>query len=110
MYDKDSLATLSVYGITGSPPHVRERPVKVKSTACFDGITPACAGKTFRAIIRLKSLVGSPPHVRERLKPFENFLNVVGITPACAGKTFIPRLRGFVPRDHPRMCGKDDNI
>ena len=107
MCGKDAEKRISAFIFQGSPPHVRERlrgrPVRRQ----FDGITPACAGKTwwidgpvlveedhprmcgkdgteweFKAVG-----VGSPPHVRERLLLCKNILKWLGITPACAGKT-----------------------
>ena len=91
----------------GSPPRVREKPTSNEANARWSGITPACAGKTDRNVIRYVGgrdhprvcgknsipafgnamTAGSPPRVRE--KPvFKNGVGrSTGITPACAGKT-----------------------
>ena len=91
----------------GSPPHVRERQLVKQGTLHKMRITPACAGKTFRAFLGIDgrrdhprmcgkdaligrttfAMRGSPPHVREKLST---------LTPS--------EVRA---RDHPRMCGKD---
>ena len=73
--------------ISGSPPHVRGKPVVVQGFHSVVGITPACAGKTLyvgrpRSDSRdhprmcgennliwylLLAIRGSPPHVRGKL-------------------------------------------
>ena len=70
----------------GSPPHVREKLDQLNLAVSFNGITPACAGKTQMQINRHNSfrdhprmcgknvltslestgVPGSPPHVREK--------------------------------------------
>ena len=76
------------------------------------GITPACAGKSFPAVLHFglvedhprvcgeKALVashkyyatGSPPRVRGKGLGLQVNVRLVGITPACAGKS-VPVLR-----------------
>ena len=111
----------------GSPPRVREKLFGLCPVSVICGITPACAGKTYR-----KELVkwttqdhprvcgknvwlgqfvvlnlGSPPRVRE--KPvFKNGVGrSTGITPACAGKTRSCDKQRERHWDHPRVCGKN---
>ena len=106
---------------------MREKLDKDCSSFFFDGITPACAGKTnFKDIFLFNgwdhprvcgknlltrrtrnSCPGSPPRVRE--KPFLNVSDGRngGITPACAGKTASLNLKLKRPEDHPRVCGKN---
>ena len=112
---------------SGSPPHVRERPVSASKVALPVGITPACAGKTHMDTISLTRardhprmcgkdpsqwaaqfiLSGSPPHVRER-HVLPTLAKVkLRITPACAGKTLSAPMQDKLIQDHPRMCGKD---
>ena len=90
-------------------------------------ITPACAGKTIRAVLKSVGLrdhprmcgentqlilntiptPGSPPHVRG--KPdglYENHTSI-RITPACAGKTCNLLVLIWGDQDHPRMCGEN---
>ena len=91
------------------------------------GITPACAGKTLTTLQKLVTMgdhprvcgkdlillfhylheLGSPPRVRERPSSRFQAISSAGITPACAGKTFVSFCPATVPRDHPRVCGKD---
>ena len=93
--------------IIGSPPRVRERPFHVVIVNGFNGITPACAGKTLNFQNQsLRNgdhprvcgkdlhknqlfylLLGSPPRVRERLRECLSRIIETRITPACAGKT-----------------------
>ena len=93
----------------GSPPRVRERLQEVLLKAGYDGITPACAGKTpldpqqhplhgdHPRVCGKDSVVfklvhvhfGSPPRVRERHPHACFHLLKHRITPACAGKTMV---------------------
>ena len=47
MCGKDFTVLPSMNILTGSPPHVRERLIKIFFNIVYVGITPACAGKTF---------------------------------------------------------------
>ena len=113
--------------VTGSPPRVREKLIHFVCATTSLGITPACAGKTFKESnplflpwdhprvcgknIHLSIVVvcvsGSPPRVREKLVKFPPLVQHVGITPACAGKTGNPTQTIDVGQDHPRVCGKN---
>ena len=53
---------------------------------------------------------GSPPLVRERQDAGCRCRQCIGITPARAGKTRIKINIPVVIQDHPRSCGKDDEI
>ena len=106
---KDSMALNCPQRAAGSPPLVRERPVKTALRCIFLGITPARAGKTpewCQLVCRgqdhprscgkddngfsSKSFSpGSPPLVRERLTTPPGTVLLTGITPARAGKTKI---------------------
>ena len=111
----------------GSPPHVREKLATSLRGVPGSGITPACAGKTFKigdsmprgwdhprmcgknsiSSNEVSHTPGSPPHVREK-RNRKYCLNLCsGITPACAGKTLQRYPHGQDFRDHPRMCGKN---
>ncbi len=89
-------------------------------------ITPACAGRSHKAvnasgcvpdhprvcgekrIIRREQCTstGSPPRVRgEELLPGVEIGNC-GITPACAGRSFYPFTPDRLDEDHPRVCGE----
>ena len=111
----------------GSPPRVREKLGFKPDSKGGYGITPACAGKTSRLIRSDCALrdhprvcgknviclvfssvsIGSPPRVREKLTIATYKGLCLGITPACAGKTQIFRPSECLPRDHPRVCGKN---
>ena len=111
----------------GSPPHARGRRGQVHLSCREQGITPACAGKTFgiknidgysKDHPRMRgediSMIeygyvanGSPPHARGRLEAGHGHLDELGITPACAGKTATRPTCSSTRRDHPRMRGED---
>ena len=93
----------------------------------FDGLIPACAGKTractrpFRALSahprvcgenggragELRRRRGSSPRVRG--KPTDAALPGLpsGLIPACAGKTPTTRTVWWGPEAHPRVCGEN---
>ena len=48
--------------------------------------------------------------MRERLNSKTGFYLPFGITPARAGKTSAAVTTGNVNKDHPRSCGKDDDL
>ena len=113
--------------VTGSPPRVREKLIHFVCATTSLGITPACAGKTFKESnplflpwdhprvcgknIHLSIVVvcvsGSPPRVREKLPLIRSRNCSIGITPACAGKTKMHTYWTQKGRDHPRVCGKN---
>ena len=91
----------------GSPPRVRGKADVRRRGAYTSRITPACAGKSCRAVVRCcpasdhprvcgekarcrmvsRDITGSPPRVRgKEKKGFGGFVNT-RITPACAGKS-----------------------
>ena len=93
----------------GSPPRVRGK-LSLQSARFFlQGITPACAGKTFftcgnrnassdhprvcgenlKSFTHSSATVGSPPRVRGKPVLVKNGTVNKGITPACAGKTVL---------------------
>ena len=53
---------------------------------------------------------GSPPRVREKQIDLQQFSEIQRITPACAGKTGSESTSWVVGWDHPRVCGKNQNI
>ena len=93
----------------GSPPRVREKHAVQSKRSHFDGITPACAGKTkcltihrpltrdhprvcgknFQLTLNRLNSTGSPPRVREKLPAYIESAQQYRITPACAGKTYL---------------------
>ncbi len=68
---------------------------------------PRVCGKDVSVINSVLHGLGSPPRMRERLKRLVTPSGRIGITPAYAGKTRELALILHLPRDHPRVCGKD---
>ena len=114
----------------GSPPHARGIRICALLGCICVGITPACAGNTWRGtkqmkdngdhprmrgeytlqVVPRKSLSGSPPHARGIRFSKLKYFRIFGITPACAGNTnarFCRRGNGW---DHPRMRGESSAI
>ena len=112
---------------TGSPPRMRGKPLSASTHHRVYRITPADAGKTEGADLRLvratdhprgcgeNSLngislatgLGSPPRMRGKPELKNTPNGVPGITPADAGKTIKPCQSRALERDHPRGCGEN---
>ena len=112
--------------LTGSPPRMRGKGCDACTRSVYDGITPACAGKSkagrlFKIMAwdhprmcgeksapRITSPVswGSPPHVRGKDSTKNKMEQTDRITPACAGKRFYSLSVSGIHWDHPRMCGE----
>ena len=111
----------------GSPPRVRGKLSGETKITFTKGITPACAGKTYRIQFRQSPcwdhprvcgenfgfstmyflMPGSPPRVRGKLFELLSDKVLDGITPACAGKTPRCSASRCSPQDHPRVCGEN---
>ena len=110
----------------GSPPRVRgkgHRDLRIRERP---GITPACAGKSFRCCskilcykdhprvcgekcIRKRTSLkekGSPPRVRGKDLSASPKIRKRRITPACAGKSCPRDSTSCRTPDHPRVCGE----
>ena len=70
----------------GSPPRMRGKGCRDKVKHCFHGITPAYAGKSIRAYVKIWNEWGSPPRMRGKVAVFCCAVGAHGITPAYAGK------------------------
>ncbi len=112
--------------VPGSPPRVRGKDTGQTRYPALTGITPACAGKRYRADEisrpygdhprvcgekRVASVPGSgargsPPRVRGKVRQQVGRDAALGITPACAGKRQRPVLPVSSHEDHPRVCGE----
>ena len=111
----------------GSSPRVRGKRTHERGNGPYDGLIPACAGKTFGCIAgRLRARahprvcgenrrelnvptapVGSSPRVRGKRRKYRRWGSLCGLIPACAGKT-RPRLSPADRRAaHPRVCGEN---
>ena len=102
---------------------------KGKARGYDSGITPACAGKMHTQAVRRGrtrdhprvcgenayascapgSYQGSPPRVRGKYNGGIVNNTATGITPACAGKMHSRPRRSYPARDHPRVCGENDD-
>ena len=70
------------------------------------GITPACAGKSFPAVLHF-GLVEDHPRVCGEKFGAQQARNLpIRITPACAGKSGSRSRSSRPVRDHPRVCGE----
>ena len=110
----------------GSPPRMRGKDGVNDSAQAVTGITPACAGKSFRAKLPILSIRdhprvcgekearawpkeqvwGSPPRMRGKGTNAHRPGRTAGITPAYAGKRLITTMMRNQLRDHPRVCGE----
>ena len=114
---------------SGSPPLAREQPLYGIEKRCCQGITPACAGTTYRDIYaaayrqdhpRLRGnnaakmasdfdTAGSPPLAREQQRRRSAMTVFFRITPACAGTTMPSKLYTPHKQDHTRLRGNNHN-
>ena len=112
--------------VMGSPPHVRGKVSHRVHHKVHDGITPACAGKSwpgYTAPCRsrdhprvceektkitniIRRATGSPPRVRGKEATVVFLTLDPGITPARAGKSLSDLYRWGRRGDHPRVCGE----
>ena len=127
---ENMMLKLEKQAYSGSPPHLRGKPVVEKQNLGKQRITPAPAGKTdgdFQNENSIedhprtcgencnknwgqKSHIGSPPHLRGKHVYFLSFFAKWRITPAPAGKTkWCPLFIAF-NKDHPRTCGENNQI
>ena len=112
----------------GSPPRLRETPLRYTIPQALLRITPAPAGNTTsdsscsarsrdhpracgkHELMQIFSLVnlGSPPRLRETLSHSASPSACTGITPAPAGNTDTKYQLKEGEWDHPRACGKHE--
>ena len=114
----------------GSPPRVRGKPSPHILHRGRRRITPACAGKTLviglnitfsgdhprvcgeniESFAFILSSQGSPPRVRGKQNRCNPPVSRPRITPACAGKTRTCTTTDSSCRDHPRVCGENQDM
>ena len=112
--------------VSGSPPHARGAENSMGRSLQALGITPACAGSSYRWYLkcchewdhprmrgeqftRLAKPFrdqGSPPHARGAVMVVCLVSGLFRITPACAGSSLNFSLWLVGTRDHPRMRGE----
>ena len=110
----------------GSPPRVRGKVNGTRVLPQFEGITPACAGKSRGdAVYNWRkrdhprvcgekcgsgtlgaACAGSPPRVRGKAVRCPCVIRGRRITPACAGKRKHFQQKFLRYWDHPRVCGE----
>ena len=110
----------------GSPPRVRGKVNGTRVLPQFEGITPACAGKSRGdAVYNWRkrdhprvcgekcgsgtlgaACAGSPPRVRGKAVRCPCVIRGRRITPACAGKSLRVERLHKLTGDHPRVCGE----
>ena len=115
--------------VMGSPPRVRGTDWQAFIRSVRRGITPACAGNRIRSRFSRRCLwdhprvcgeqtfyykrdqvcYGSPPRVRGTVLDSLPGEQRRGITPACAGNRRITMCVWPPKRDHPRVCGEQEN-
>ena len=90
----------------GSPPRVRGEEKAISQMADKGRITPACAGRSSKAVWISPTARDHPRVCGE--KAFCTALSHAerGITPACAGRRICRSGRGAEVEDHPRVCGE----
>ena len=114
----------------GSPPPMRGKGVKQYTADRVVGITPAYAGKSSPAAVKVIfgqdhprlcgekiqnwlacwQEVGSPPPMRGKAIPAQPIIILIRITPAYAGKSHSVPAFSKVLRDHPRLCGEKEML
>ena len=116
----------TLFGVGGSPPHVRGKVGRTLYLVAGERITPAYAGKSFlqrTAQCRCqdhprvcgekldvfdtdKCHLGSPPRMRGKVLFSYSRMPPRRITPAYAGKRLLQSFGGIREWDHPRVCGE----
>ena len=111
----------------GSSPRVRGKQAREGYPFLFDGLIPACAGKTVLCSHRMcpweahprvcgenslteissKLTTGSSPRVRGKHAAYAQSRGNSGLIPACAGKTTRTQTTWCSPSAHPRVCGEN---
>ena len=107
-------------------PYQKQPPKEQPFQLLVDRITPACAGKSFRAKLPILSIRdhprvcgekearawpkeqvwGSPPRMRGKVAIPDDAPRFERITPAYAGKSRSQGSHTAPPGDHPRVCGE----
>ena len=111
----------------GSSPRVRGKLIAFQKKDSYQGLIPACAGKTDTASARRHALWahprvcgenraawwwkrtswGSSPRVRGKLFPPRLGFLRLRLIPACAGKTISAQAGALPVGAHPRVCGEN---
>ena len=92
--------------VQGSPPHVRGKVCTFWPHQRPSRITPACAGKSAAAFLRITLDKDHPRMCGEKCLSGKKLTGVGRITPACAGKSGLAAAQKLLNQDHPRMCGE----
>ena len=94
--------------MSGSPPRVREKLRDAKRKLFDTGITPACAGKTLKALASCSEIRDHPRVCGKNHHYFLDCSHRVGSPPRVREKPMIRTAIVYLLWDHPRVCGKND--
>ena len=112
--------------ILESPLLARGKGLNGVNQKAYTGITPACAGKSFRRLphpsaledhprlrgekscwlLAIREMLGSPPLARGKGVTTVTLCVTARITPACAGKSAYAEQERYKKQDHPRLRGE----
>ena len=129
MCGEQGLIAAGMAYLDGSPPRVRGTGDQRRHGKRGRRITPACAGNSAagslpqglpvdhprvcgeqsRAPPPVSAFVGSPPRVRGTVFITSFSSLQAGITPACAGNRSIRATSAMMKKDHPRVCGEQND-
>ena len=103
----ENRATLSTAALSsGSSPLTRGKPEVVRGPYCASGLIPAHAGKTPRAVTRLRALSAHPRSRGENQQPFDLGAESRGSSPLTRGKHVAATPWPARPRLIPAHAGK----
>ena len=91
----------------GSSPRVRGRPYENGGVALLEGLIPASAGQTSRAISGARTVRAHPRECGADVSAPRAGAGVLWLIPASAGQTTFCGRPTFLPWAHPRECGAD---
>ena len=91
----------------GTSPRARGKPVRGDCSGVGIGNIPACAGKTSRGYLGLRTRNGTSPRARGKRARHSLGHRTHGNIPACAGKTATLVLEPDNPQEHPRVRGEN---
>ena len=94
------------HSLSGSPPRMRGKEMRVISMLDTFRITPAYAGKSILQFMNGITTKGSPPRMRGKVSKYAAKPADYRITPAYAGKSHRSSRSASTSWDHPRVCGE----
>ena len=98
------MTSLLVYA--GSPPRVRGKAARRHAPTDQDGITPACAGKSYLSHKRFQLCRDHPRVCGEKNLDLSADMLRMGSPPRVRGKVVFFQSARRRLQDHPRVCGE----